>query len=144
MSATASPRPSPVEIAWGALAVLCLALMIAWPSWETIPFHVMWITLTLLYGFRVWSPTTTGIVLAAVIIGTGASILSDAFEGSQLWGELFEVPLMSAMFLAMVWHARRRVSMHNTVEELAGERAALLEQQERLVQNVSHQLRTPV
>ena len=51
---------------------------------------------------------------------------------------------MSAMFLAMVWHARRRVSMHQTVEELAGERAALLEQQERLVQNVSHELRTPV
>ena len=39
---------------------------------------------------------------------TGALILSDAFSGDQLWGELFEVPLMSAMFLAMVWHARRR------------------------------------
>jgi signal transduction histidine kinase len=144
MPATASPRPSPVEIAWGVLAAACLAAMIAWPAWETIPFHVIWITLTLLYGFRVWSPATTGAVLGAVIIATGASILSDAFEGLQLWGELFEVPLMSAMFLAMVWHARRRVLMHKTVEALAGERAALLEQQERLVQNVSHELRTPV
>ena len=51
---------------------------------------------------------------------------------------------MSAMFLAMVWHARRRALMHKTVEALAGERAGLLEQQERLVQNVSHELRTPV
>jgi signal transduction histidine kinase len=34
--------------------------------------------------------------------------------------------------------------MHETVEELARERAGLLEQQERLVQNVSHELRTPV
>jgi signal transduction histidine kinase len=118
--------------------------MIAWPSWETIPFHVIWISLTLLYGFRVWSPAATGLVLAAVIAGTGASILSDAFAGLQLWGELFEVPLMSAMFLAMVWHARRRASMLQTVEELARERAALLEQQERLVQDVSHELRTPV
>ena len=83
MPATALPRPSPVEIAWGVLAGMCLATMIAWPAWETIPFHVMWITLTLLYGFRVWSPTITGLVLGAVIIGTGASILSDAFEGSQ-------------------------------------------------------------
>lgn len=144
MPATAWPRPSAVEISWGVLATACLAAMIAWPSWETIPFHVIWITLTLLYGFRVWSPAATGVVLAAVIIGTGASILADTFEGLQLWGELFEVPLMSAMFLAMVWHARRRALMHRTVEALAGERASLLEQQERLVQNVSHELRTPV
>jgi len=139
-----SRPPDRIELAWGVLAVGCLGVMIAWPSWETIPFHVIWITLTLLYGFRVWSPGVTAAVLGAVIIGTGASILSDAFEGLQLWGELFEVPLMSAMFLAMVWHARRRVLMHRRVEELAGERAALLEQQERLVLNVSHELRTPV
>ena len=42
------------------------------------------------------------------VLATGLSIFSDAFDGIQLWGELFEVPLMSAMFLAMVWHARRR------------------------------------
>ena len=143
MPAIAWP-PNKIEIAWGVLAVACLAAMSVWPSWETIPFHVIWITLTLLYGFRVWSLTVTGVVLGAVVIGTGASILADAFEGLQLWGELFEVPLMSAMFLAMVWHARRRMLMHRTVEQLAGERAALLEQQERLVQNVSHELRTPV
>jgi signal transduction histidine kinase len=118
--------------------------MIAWPSWETIPFHVIWISLTLLYGFRVWSLGVTGTVLTAVAAGTGASILADAFEGLQLWGELFEVPLMSAMFLAMVWHARRRMLMHETVEALASERAALLDQQERLVQDVSHELRTPL
>ena len=126
------------------LAVACVAVMIAWPSWETVPFHVIWISLTLLYGFRVWSPTVTAAVLGAVVLATGASILADAFDGLQLWGELFEVPLMSAMFLAMVWHARRRALMHRTVEGLARERASLLEQQERLVQNVSHELRTPV
>ena len=51
---------------------------------------------------------------------------------------------MSAMFLAMVWHARRRVQALETVQALAEERASLLEQQERLLQNVSHELRTPV
>ena len=59
MPAIAWP-PNRIEIAWGVLAVFCLAAMIAWPSWETIPFHVIWITLTLLYGFRVWSPAVTG------------------------------------------------------------------------------------
>jgi signal transduction histidine kinase len=118
--------------------------MVMWPAWETIPFHVIWISLTVLYGFRVWSLPVTSSVLAAVGLATGASITADAFVGIQLWGELFEVPLMSAMFLAMVWHARRRAVAMDTIASLADDRASLLEQQERLLQNVSHELRTPV
>jgi signal transduction histidine kinase len=136
--------PKSLDVAWAGLAAGCVALMIAWPSWETIPFHIIWISLTILYGFRVWSISKTSAVLGVVAIATGASILSDAFAGSQLWGELFEVPLMSAMFLAMVWHARRRVEALATVEALADERAGLLEQEERLLHDVSHELRTPV
>src|SRR4029077_3461787 len=108
-----------------------------WPSWETIPFHFVWISLTLLYGFRVWGASVTSLVLGAVIIATGTSIFVDAFEGIQLWGELFEVPLMSAMFLAMVWHARRRQTAVRAAEEL-------VVRQERFLHDVSHELRTPV
>ncbi len=133
-----------VESWWGAFALANLAAMIAWPSWETIPFHFVWISLTIVYGFRVWSPPVTLAVLAVVIFGTGASILSDAFDGIQLWGELFEVPLMSAMFVAMVWHARRRQAAMNQVEALAETRASLLERQERFLHDASHELRTPV
>ena len=137
MRATGWPRPSGLEIAWGAFAAANLAAMIAWPDWETIPFHFIWISLTLLYGFRVWSPRVTGLVLAAVILATGTSILADAFEGFQLWGELFEVPLMSAMFLAMVWHARRR-------QQALEVQASLLDRQERFAHDASHELRTPI
>jgi signal transduction histidine kinase len=135
---------NPFDAGWVVFSTGCVAAMVAWPSWETIPFHFVWISITVLYGFRVWSLPATTAVLAAVCAATGASILADAFDGIQLWGELFEVPLMSAMFIAMVWHARRRVQAQAIVEGLAEERAALLEQQERLLQNVSHELRTPV
>jgi signal transduction histidine kinase len=130
-------RPSGLELAWGVFAAANLAAMSIWPSWETIPFHFVWISLTLLYGFRVWRAPATSLVLAAVFLATGALILTDAFEGIQLWGELFEVPLMSAMFLAMVWHARRRQAALRIAE-------TLLEQQERFLHDVSHELRTPV
>jgi signal transduction histidine kinase len=133
-----------VEACWFAFAGANLAAMIIWPSWETIPFHFIWISLTLLYGFRVWEPRSTAIVLGLVIAATGSLILSDAYEGSQLWGELFEVPLMSAMFLAMVWHARRRQDALRTLEREGAERAALLAQQKRFLHDVSHELRTPV
>jgi signal transduction histidine kinase len=78
------------------------------------------------------------------VVFTGASIMLDAFEGIQLWGELFEVPLMSAMFLAMVWHARRRVDAVRIAEDRAEERRSMLERQERFIHDASHELRTPV
>jgi signal transduction histidine kinase len=111
--------------------------MALWREWETIPFHLIWISLTLVYGFRVWRPAATNLTLAAVVVSSGGLILQDAFAGEQLWGELFEVPLMSAMFLAMVWHARRRVA----ALALARSQAA---RQERFLHDASHELRTPV
>ena len=137
-------RRKGVEVAWFAFAAANLVAMALAPSWETIPFHFIWISLTLLYGFRVWEPKPTGIVLGLVILATGSLILSDAFSGEQLWGELFEVPLMATMFLAMVWHARRRQDAMRTLETEVGQRASLMAQQKRFLHDVSHELRTPV
>jgi signal transduction histidine kinase len=144
MPATDFVRRRPVEVGWAAFAAANVAAMAIWPTWETIPFHFVWISLTIVYGFRVWEPRATAAALGVVAALTGAAILTDAFEGIQLWGELFEVPLMSAMFLAMVWHARRRLEALHIATHEAAERAALLERQERFLHDASHELRTPV
>src|SRR5207302_106024 len=137
-------RRNPLEALWAAFAIANFVAMALWPGWETIPFHFVWISLTLLYGFRVWRAAATYLTLLVVVTVTGALILSDAFSGEQLWGELFEVPLMSAMFLAMVWHARRRHEALAIVQRQAAQRASLLERQERFLHDASHELRTPV
>jgi signal transduction histidine kinase len=137
MRAIGSRRPDPLDLAWFAFALANLGAMLAWPKWETIPFHLIWFSLTLLYGFRVWALRPTYVVLAVQGIVTGLLIAHDATDGILEWGELFEVPLMSAMFLAMVWHARR----HRAATE---ERTAILERQERFLHDVSHELRTPI
>lgn len=133
-----------VEGLWILFAAANLAAMAAWPEWETIPFHFIWVSLTLVYGFRVWSPPATALSLGAVGISTGALILNDAFQGSQLWGELFEVPLMSAMFLAMVWHARRRQDALEALELQTERLSGLLTREEDFLHDASHELRTPV
>jgi signal transduction histidine kinase len=118
--------------------------MVTWERWETIPFHFIWVSLTLLYGFRIWGPGPTSAVLGTVVVTTGVLIMIDVGHGTQEWGELFEVPLMSAMFLAMVWHGRRRQQAMDAVEALAESRASLLERHERFLHDASHELRTPV
>jgi signal transduction histidine kinase len=137
MRAIAWLRKYSVETAWVFFAAVNVAVMVALPSWETIPFHFVWISLTIVYGFRVWGPKVTSLILGAVVAATGVSIFVDAFDGVQLWGELFEVPLMSAMFLAMVWHARRRQAAMRAAEEL-------VVRHDRFLHDVSHELRTPV
>ncbi|HEY2770487.1 MAG TPA: HAMP domain-containing sensor histidine kinase [Solirubrobacteraceae bacterium] len=133
-----------IELIWIAFAIANYVAMITWASWETIPFHFVWISLTIVYGFRVWPMKATLIILGCVMAATTVSIALDAFAGIQLWGELFEVPLMAAMFLAMVWHARRRVDAQRVAEGRAEERRSLLERQEHFVHDASHELRTPV
>ena len=123
-------RRRQVEALWVAFAAANFVVMTTWPRWETIPFHFIWVSLTIVYGFRVWSLPRTGVVLAIVFVATGVAILSDAVAGTQPWDEISEVPLMSAMFLVMVWHAQRR--------------QRVLERQESFLHDVSHELRTPL
>jgi two-component system OmpR family sensor kinase len=137
MRVTGSRQSEPIDVAWGLFALANVVAMLVWPGWETIPFHFIWVSLTLLYGFRVWRLRPTSTILGLVAIVTGAVIFDDARKGAQGWGELSEVPLMSAMFLAMVWHARRR---QDAMDELA----ALAARQERFLHDASHELRTPI
>jgi signal transduction histidine kinase len=144
MRAIGLRRPDLLEVAWFAFALVNVGAMLLWPSWETIPFHLIWFTLTLLYGFRVWALKPTFAVLIAQGIVTGLLIAHDAMDGTQEWGELFEVPLMSAMFLAMVWHARRHRAAAQALAQHTRERASILARQERFLHDVSHELRTPI
>ena len=137
-------RPNPIDLLWVAFAAANLVAMARWATWETIPFHFIWVSLTLLYGFRVWRPLPTALVLGGVCGSTAVPIMLDIRNGSQVAGELAEVPLMSAMFLAMVWHARRRQQAVRVAEAVAENRARLLEGQEEFLHDVSHELRTPV
>jgi signal transduction histidine kinase len=140
----ASLRRNALDYAWVAFVAANIAAMVVWPRWETVPFHLIWTSLTLLYGLRVWRPAPTYLVLLAFGVVSGGLIFVDALQGTQDWAELFEVPLMSAMFLAMVWHARRRQEAIRVTEQLADERASLLGRQEQFLHDVSHELRTPV
>ena len=133
-----------LDVAWVAFSLANLVAIVVFSSWETVPFHFIWISLTLLYGFRVWSIRPTAWVLAFVMVTTFGAISWDVFHGAQSADELNEVPLMAAMFGMMVWHAQRRLAAHKESASISAENARLLATQRRFLQDASHQLRTPI
>ena len=51
---------------------------------------------------------------------------------------------MSAMFVAMVWHARRRQSATEEMRRVYESNARLRERERQFIQDASHELRTPI
>ena len=137
-------RPGWLDAGWAIFSAINLVAIFAMPAWETIPFHFIWISVTLLYGFRTWAPKPTLVVLGVVMAGTGAGIGMDVARGAEPVAELTEVPLMAAMFLAMVWHARRKLAAEQESSLVSEENGRLLATQRRFLQDASHQLRTPI
>jgi signal transduction histidine kinase len=137
-------RPAWVDVGWAVFSLANLVAIVVFSQWETVPFHFIWISLTLLYGFRVWSTRPTAWVLAVVMVTTAAAIGWDVHQGAQTVAELNEVPLMAAMFWMMVWHAQRRLAADNERDLVSGENARLLATERRFLQDASHQLRTPI
>jgi signal transduction histidine kinase len=147
----ARARSGWVDIAWAVFAVANLVAMRLLPSWQTVPFLAIWVSLTLIYGFRLWRLQPTILTLAAVTLATGGLIGVQVLKGQQDADYLAEVPLVALMFLVMVWHGRRRLAAISerlaAMEELqriSQENLRLLEQQRQFLQDASHELGTPI
>jgi signal transduction histidine kinase len=133
-----------IDAALAVFAVAMLAAMVAMPGEETIPYHFMFLAVTLVYGFRVWPMGPTVLVVVAITALTGA-VLYDHYLEHRIDGpELAEVPLMPMLLLAMMWHARRRAAAQRQVEQMAEERHRSLEREREFLRDASHAIRTPV
>jgi signal transduction histidine kinase len=75
---------------------------------------------------------------------TAVGIAYDVGVGSEPATELTEDPLLALMFLAMAWHAHRRLAADRSHRLISEHNERLLDDQRRFLQDAAHQLRTPI
>jgi signal transduction histidine kinase len=129
---------------WVIFAAANTAAMFAVPGQETIPFHFVYISIALVYGFQPWPLRRTYAVLGLVAVTTGAALAWHVKNNVIGWEETAEIPLMALLFLVMVWHVRRRVAATREARRYADSEHKMREMQKRFVRFASHELRTPV
>ena len=139
------------DILWAVFVGLNLAAMRLLPEWQTVPFLAIWVSLTLVYAFRLWPLQPALLTLAVVTLATGGIIGAQVVRGQQDADYLVLVPLVAVMFLVMVWHGRRRLAALEerltALEELqrvSQENLRLLERQRLFLLDASHELGTPI
>jgi two-component system OmpR family sensor kinase len=125
------------EVAWAAFAVVNFVLLCWLLEYETVPFHFVWVSLTLLYGARVWGMTITLFVLTCVCAASALTLGYAVSRNAVSADELTEIPLMTAMFMVMVLYARRREAALAKAREAA-------ERERDFIRDASHQLKTPI
>ena len=80
-------------------------------------------------------------------VAAGRATAAGRYVASLRWPfrpVLLDVAWAAAMFLAMAWHARRKLAAEHETRLVSEENAQLLDTQRRFLQDASHQLRTPI
>jgi signal transduction histidine kinase len=127
--------------------VLTLGLLVAmwdWRGYETVPYHLIFVLVAAVYGFRVWPPLRTAAVLGVLIILTGGIYVvryRQAYLGATELSELVTLPMVMAV---MAWHARRRMSLQAAVERLVTREREWRLREHEFLHDASHALRTPL
>jgi signal transduction histidine kinase len=133
-----------VDIAWMVFIALNLLAMRLIPAWQTVPFLIIWLSLTTLYGFRLWRLGSTVVTVLVLTLLTGGVIGWQVLRGKQDLDYLAEVPLLATMFVVMAWHSRRRLSAMEDMKRVSEHNLRLLEHQRQFMQDVAHELGTPI
>lgn len=133
-----------VDIAFAIVAAALLYAMSLMQGYETVPYHIIFVTFAAVYGFRIWSLDVTVAVLSSIVVGTGAILVIHWMNGRLPADELSEIVLMPMILGAMVWHARRRAAAQQQLELLAQQERERRVREHEFARDTSHALRTPL
>jgi signal transduction histidine kinase len=143
MWATGFRRISRVTLACVAVGAANLVALVTLAGWETVPIHLLVTAAAVFYAVRRPRaiPSRDAVGFGAAL--TLATIGNELLEGTEPVNDVYESWLIFVLLVGVGWLAVRRGQVAGALEELAAEREAMLRRQERLMYDLSHELRTP-
>jgi signal transduction histidine kinase len=144
VSDTASRQTRTVGLGCLALVAANVVALVLLSGPETAPIHVLLALAATYYAVR--PPRTIPIrdALGFGAVLTLAMIGNELLEGIEPVNDVYEAWLIVAFLVGFGWLAIRRAQTATALENLVTERERLLRRQERLMHDLSHELRTPV
>jgi signal transduction histidine kinase len=133
-----------VDPAWVLLWILGLIAIVFFSHWAVIPLSLIWITFAVLYSFRLPETSSALWLATAVTVTTAAAIGLAISRGAQPTDELAEIPMLAAMFGLLIWHGHRRLVAEAERADRNEQCAQLMTAERNLLQDASHQLKTPI
>lgn len=127
---------------WLVFAAGNVILMFLLPGEETIPYHLVWVSFSLLYGLAAWSRGTTAAAFGLITIATGVPLITHARNGVIGWEECLEIVLMAIVAALLVWHVRRSQRVTARLETVRAAEAVRARNRELTSRFGSHELRT--
>jgi signal transduction histidine kinase len=129
---------------------VCLALvatnvvaLIVLSGAETAPIHFLLALAASYYALRPPKKIPTRDALGFGAVLTLATIGNELLEGVEPVNDVYEAWLLVLLLVGLGWLAIRRAQAATALENLVAERERLLRRQERLMYDLSHELRTP-
>jgi signal transduction histidine kinase len=138
------PSPRVIDVGFAVWVSVLLLAMVRFLEWETIPYHIIFVSLAVVYGFRVWSRGVMNLVLLFLTVVTGAVLVHRWYHGYIEAEELSEIFLMPLILLTMGWHVRRRAAVQAELAALAAHERERREREQEFLRDCSHALRTPL
>jgi len=141
------PTSSQATKAWfSAIFLICavvnVILVFVMVGQETIPYHLVWASFALMYGFWPWPRKLTWTVVGIITLVTGIPLVMHADEGAIGWSECSEILLMGVIMALLIWHVNRQWAARDRLLAIQAEERRQTEQRETASRFGSHEVRT--
>lgn len=140
----AEPAPGRwADVAWIGLALGGLAAMLVFQRWAVVILGISWVSFLLVRGTRGWAANVALGGLAVMGATTGTGVVLIARDHLAPLSTVAEAAALTAACAALLWRARLHSDGVKGRTPTRG-RGNALDRQRRFLQDVAHQLGTPI
>jgi signal transduction histidine kinase len=126
-----------------AIVATNLVALVTLAGWETVPIHLLVAAAGLTFALRPPGAISSRDALEFGVALTLATLGNELLEGIEPLNDVYESWLVFVLVVGLGWLAVRRAQAARALKSSLEERDKLLQRQERLINDLSHELRTP-